>query len=40
MGIKSHNTAHFDNHEPMIKISKFLWGGGLILLFIKCISTK
>ena len=28
-GIKSHNSAEFDGREPMIKISRFLWGNWL-----------
>ena len=35
MGIQSHNTAHFDNQEPMQKISKFLWGNWLNTPFHK-----
>ena len=28
-GIRSHNTAQFDNKEPMYRISRFLWGDWL-----------
>ena len=28
-GIKSHNSAQFDEEEPMYRISKFLWGNWL-----------
>lgn len=25
-GVEGHNTAQFDNHQPMPKLSRFLWG--------------